>query len=212
MISRLRGLLLLKKPPMLLIEVGGLGYEVQAPMSTVYVLPPVGSEVILNTHFHVREEGQVLYAFAQESERHLFRALIKVSGVGPKMALAILSGMSVSQFMHCVAHRLVDNLVRVPGVGRKTAERLIVELSGKLGLEFMGEDMPPLLSDDQQAVSNHQLGHVHTDSPAEEAIAALIALGYKPQEALRTIRAMRLEPEAQTEDFIRRALQQLASA
>ena len=202
MIGRLRGLLVLKKPPFLVVELGGLGYDVQVPMSTIYQLPPLGSEVILLTHFHVREDLQVLYGFIQEQERTLFRALIKISGVGPKMALAILSGMSVSQFIQCVDQRSIDNLVRLPGVGRKTAERLIIEMAGKLALN-QGEEA---LSRQLFEQTTHQpLQH----TPSEEAIAALITLGYKPSEASKMIQAMH-PTEASTEDLIRRALQVLA--
>ena len=202
MIGRLRGLLVLKKPPFLVVELGGLGYDVQVPMSTIYQLPPIGSEVILLTHFYVREDLQVLYGFMQEQERTLFRALIKISGVGPKMALAILSGMSVSQFIQCVDQRSIDNLVRLPGVGRKTAERLIIEMAGKLALN-QGEEA---LSRQLFEQTTHQaLQH----TPSEEAVEALITLGYKPQEATKMIQAMQ-PTEASTEDLIRRALQVLA--
>lgn len=202
MIGRLRGLLVMKKPPFLLIELGGLGYDVQVPMSTIYQLPPIGSEVTLLTHFYVREDLQVLYGFMQVQERALFRALIKISGVGPKMALTILSGMSVSQFIQCVDQRLIENLVRLPGVGRKTAERLIIEMAGKLALD-QGEE----------ALSRHLLEQTPSEAldptPTEEAIAALITLGYKPQEASKVIQKMQ-PTEASTEDLIRRALQALA--
>ena len=134
MIGRLRGILEVKKPPYLLIEVGGVGYELQAPMSTIYKLPEVGSPVTLFTHFQVREDAQVLYGFYEERERTLFKALIKVSGVGPKMALTILSGMDVLQFIKCVDNRETALLVRLPGVGQKTAERLIIEMAGKLNV------------------------------------------------------------------------------
>ncbi len=202
MIGRLRGLLVLKKPPFLVVELGGLGYDVQVPMSTIYQLPPIGSEVILLTHFYVREDLQVLYGFIQEQERTLFRALIKISGVGPKMALAILSGMSVSQFIQCVDQRLVENLMRLPGVGRKTAERLIIEMAGKLALN-QGEEA---LSRQLFEQTTHQ---PLQNTPSEEAISALIALGYKPSEATKMIQAMQ-PTEASTEDLIRRALQVLA--
>ncbi len=200
MIGRLRGVLLLKKPPFLVVELGGLGYDVQVPMSTLYHLPPLGSEVTLLTHFYVREDLQVLYGFLQEQERALFRALIKISGVGPKMALAILSGMSVGQFIHCVDQRLIENLVRIPGVGRKTAERLMIEMAGKLALDGTEEALSRDLFT-QQAMP-------HT--PSEEAIAALIALGYKPVEASKMIQKMQPTENCSTEDLIRRALQSLA--
>ncbi len=199
MIGRLRGLLVLKKPPCLVVELGGLGYDVQVPMSTFYQLPSIGSEVILLTHFYVREDLQVLYGFAQEQERAVFRALIKVSGVGPKMALGILSGMSVSQFIQCVDQKSIESLVRLPGVGRKTAERLIVEMAGKLTFDRCDVLANPLF---EQPSSLER-------SPSTDAIEALITLGYKPQEAAKIIQAM-LPTTATTEDLIRRALQTLA--
>lgn len=204
MIGRLRGLLVFKKPPFLLIEVNGIGYEVQAPMSTIYQLSPLGSEVTLITHFHVREDIQILYGFYQDQERALFRVLIKISGVGPKMALGILSGMSVSEFIHCVDQRAIEQLVRLPGIGRKTAERLIVEMAGKLAPHLYDEDV-------SRALLGPALEQPTTVAAVEEAIAALVALGYKPMDATKTIQAMTITPDVQSETLIRRALQQLAS-
>ncbi|HET7757413.1 MAG TPA: Holliday junction branch migration protein RuvA, partial [Steroidobacteraceae bacterium] len=132
MIGAVRGRIASKSPPQLTVEVGGLGYELEAPMSTFLHLPPVGAEVSLLTHLVVREDAHVLYAFATEEERRLFRSLIKVSGVGPKIALALLSGISVAGFAQCVQSEDVATLTRVPGVGRKTAERLIVEMRDRL--------------------------------------------------------------------------------
>ena len=206
MIGRLRGILEVKKPPYLLIEVGGVGYELQAPMSTIYKLPEVGSPVTLFTHFQVREDAQVLYGFYEERERTLFKALIKVSGVGPKMALTILSGMDVLQFIKCVDNRETALLVRLPGVGQKTAERLIIERSGKLNnvVSAENENFSRRLFEDA----------VDTTSPRaveEEAVSALIALGYKPQEATRAIGRVLFEG-ASSQELIRRALQGLARA
>lgn len=206
MIGRLRGILEVKKPPYLLIEVGGVGYELQAPMSTIYKLPEVGSPVTLFTHFQVREDAQVLYGFYEERERTLFKALIKVSGVGPKMALTILSGMDVLQFIKCVDNRETALLVRLPGVGQKTAERLIIEMSGKLNnvVSAENENFSRRLFEDA----------VDTTSPRaveEEAVSALIALGYKPQEATRAIGRVLFEG-ASSQELIRRALQGLARA
>src|ERR1700746_2983824 len=132
MIGSLRGRIASKTPPQLTVDVGGLGYELEAPMSTFFHLPPVGSEVSLLTHLIVREDAHVLYGFASEEERRLFRSLIKVSGVGPKIALALLSGISASAFAQCVQSQDVTTLTRIPGVGRKTAERLIVEMRDRL--------------------------------------------------------------------------------
>jgi Holliday junction DNA helicase RuvA len=202
-IGRLRGTLVIKKPPYLLIEVGGVGYEVQAPMSTIYQLPALGSEVTLSTHFHVREDLQVLYGFYQDQERALFRALIKISGVGPKMALGILSGMNVAEFIYCVDQKAIETLVRLPGIGRKTAERLIIEMAGKLAPHLHDEDMSRSLFSASSEANR-------LSSAVEEAIAALITLGYKPMDATKTIQAMTITPDIQSETLIRRALQQLA--
>lgn len=191
MIGSLRGRLVHKAPPQALVEVGGVGYEVEAPMSTFYVLPAVGTEVRLLTHFVVREDAQILYAFASEAERSLFRSLLKVSNVGPRIALAILSGVSVETFAHCVQTQDVAALTRIPGVGRKTAERLIVEMRDRLGAASPGE------AQTSAAVPAGAEG---------EAFAALVALGYKPAEATRLLRG--IAPGAgSTEEMIRRALQ-----
>lgn len=204
MIGSLRGRLAAKSPPQMLLEVGGVGYELEAPMSTFYDLPAVGAEVRLLTHLVVREDAQVLYGFAREDERRLFRMLLKVSGVGPKIALAILSGSSVEAFAGCIAARDVATLTRIPGVGKKTAERLVVELRDKLAAEDGG------------------LGgtlDVSGGGPRAEALAALVALGYRPAEAARLIEtADTAGAEASagdgptTEDLIRRALRSAARA
>jgi Holliday junction DNA helicase RuvA len=194
-IGSLRGRLVAKAPPQALIEVAGVGYEVEAPMSTFYTLPPVGSELTVLTHFVVREDAQILYAFATEAERALFRSLLKVSGVGPRIALAILSGVSVDAFAQCVQAQDVAALTKIPGVGRKTAERLIVEMRDRVGAEGVagGLSLPGAAG----AAAGGAEG---------EAFAALVALGYKPAEATRLLRAV--EPgAATTEDLIRRALQ-----
>ena len=132
MIGSLRGRITSKTPPQLTVEVGGVGYELEAPMSTFFHLPAVGQDVRLLTHFVVREDAQLLYGFATEDERRLFRSLLKVSGIGPKIALALLSGISVEAFVMCVQNEDVAALVRVPGIGRKTAERLLVEMRDRL--------------------------------------------------------------------------------
>lgn len=197
MIGSLRGRLVAKAPPQALIEVGGVGYEVEAPMSTFYSLPPVGSETTVLTHFVVREDAQILYAFATEAERALFRSLLKVSGVGPRIALAILSGVSVDAFAQCVQAQDVAALTKIPGVGRKTAERLIVEMRDRVG----AEGAPGGFSLPGGAGAAAAAGGIEG-----EAFAALVALGYKPPEATRLLRAV--EPGASsTEDLIRRALQ-----
>lgn len=203
MIGRLRGILEVKKPPYLLIEVGGLGYELQVPMSTIYKLPEVGNPVVLFTHFHVREDAQVLYGFYEDRERALFKALIKVSGVGPKMALTILSGIDVLHFIKCVDSRDIAPLVRLPGVGKKTAERLIIEMAGKLDVAVSENEnfSRKLFEETVDAASPRMV--------EEEAVSALIALGYKPQEATRAIGKVLFEG-ASSQELIRRALQGLA--
>jgi Holliday junction DNA helicase RuvA len=190
MIGSVRGRITLKSPPQLTVEVGGVGYELEAPMSTFLTLPAAGQEVHLLTHLVVREDAHVLYAFASEAERRLFRSLIKVSGVGPKMAMALLSGMPVGAFAACVQARDAASLTRIPGIGRKTAERLILELKDRMKAEEGG-------------VIERPAGPA---SPASEAYDALIALGYRPAEATRLLQAA--APGAtSTEELIRRALQ-----
>jgi holliday junction DNA helicase RuvA len=191
MIGAVRGRIASKTPPQLTVDVGGLGYELEAPMSTFFHLPPVGSEVSLLTHLVVREDAHVLYGFATEEERRLFRSLIRVSGVGPKIALALLSGMSVAAFTRCVQSEDAASLTRVPGVGRKTAERLIVEMRDRLSPPAPPPGSAPAPVE---------------DSPEGEAFGALVALGYRPAEATRLLRAV--EPGTYTtEELIRRALQ-----
>ncbi|MCU0758703.1 MAG: Holliday junction branch migration protein RuvA [Steroidobacteraceae bacterium] len=191
MIGSLRGTLAWKAPPSLLLEVGGVGYELEAPMSTFYGLPPAGSEVRLLTHLVVREDAQVLYGFASDEERGLFRTLLKVSGVGPKIALGILSGTSVEGFRQCVASRDVSALTRIPGVGRKTAERLIVEMRDRL---------------DGGAPAGAVAGEPPRQGPQGEAFSALVALGYRPAEATSLLESV-AHDAATTEELIRRALQ-----
>ena len=204
MIGRLKGILESKQPPLVLLDVGGVGYEVQVPMSTFYQMPEIGSSVTLLIHFLVREDAQVLYGFYEERERLLFRSLIKISGVGPKMALTILSGMDVTQFIQCVDQNDPGLLVRLPGVGKKTAERLILEMKGKL---------ETTLGDSEHFISRNLFGSIRdTNSPRaieEEAVSAMIALGYKPQEATRAIGKV-LHEGANSQELIRRALQSLA--
>jgi holliday junction DNA helicase RuvA len=199
MIGFLRGVLLQKAPPQLLLDVQGVGYEVEAPMTTFYDLPAVGESVRLFTHLVVREDAHVLFGFGSETERLLFRTLIKVNGVGPKLALTILSGQPVTEFYRCVREDDVKSLVRLPGVGQKTAERLIVELRDRLP----EADVAP-----QAAVT---LGGLSPEPALEgrlakqEAIAALCALGYKPQEAQRMVRAV-ADDDLSCEEIIRQAL------
>jgi Holliday junction DNA helicase RuvA len=190
-IGSLRGTLVSKRPPWLTLDVGGVGYELEAPMSTFFHLPPVGEEVRLLTHLVVREDAHVLYAFGTEEERRLFRSLIKVSGVGPKIALALLSGISVAAFAECVQREDIAALTRIPGVGRKTAERLIVEMRDRLS------GPPP---------GSGAAGVAGATSAESEAYGALVALGYRPAEAARLLKAAGPGTHS-TEELIRRALQ-----
>jgi holliday junction DNA helicase RuvA len=191
MIGSLRGRIASKTPPQLTVDVGGVGYELEAPLSTYFHLPPVGEEVRLLTHLVVREDAHVLYAFATEDERRLFRSLIRVSGVGPKIALALLSGISVTAFGECVQRGDISALTRVPGVGRKTAERLIVEMRDRLAAP--------------EAVGGATAFAPGT-SAESEAYDALVALGYRPTEASRLLKAVAPGTHS-TEELIRRALQ-----
>ena len=195
MIGSLRGRISSKTPPQLTVEVGGVGYELEAPMSTFFHLPAVGQDVKLLTHFVVREDAQLLYGFATEDERRLFRSLLKVSGIGPKIALALLSGISVEAFILCVQNEDVAALVRVPGIGRKTAERLLVEMRDRL---------KPAGEGDSSAVTV-----AAGASPEAEAFGALVALGYRPAEATRLLKAAGPGTHS-TEELIRRALQSAA--
>jgi Holliday junction DNA helicase RuvA len=195
LIGSLRGRLLHKQPPHLQVEVGGVGYELDAPLSTFYVLPAVGAEVKLLTHLVVREDAHVLYGFAAENERALFRSLLKVSGVGPRIALGILSGVSVEAFVQCVTMQDAASLTRIPGVGRKTAERLLIEMRDRLGAGSLGDATRGLASLANGAASAEG-----------EAFGAMVALGYKPAEAMRLIKAVKSEGLS-TEELIRNALQ-----
>lgn len=196
MIGYLRGKLIAKQPPALLIDVNGVGYEVEAPMTTFYDLPETGKEITLHTHLVVREDAHTLFGFAKLSDRALFRALIKISGVGPRMALAILSGMSADAFVRCIQDNDAAALTRVPGVGKKTAERLVVELRDRLG------------KGDSGGAESHT-SNAGPANPVEEAVSALIALGYKPPDASRMVRGIDSK-DLGVEEIIRRALQAAA--
>jgi Holliday junction DNA helicase RuvA len=194
MIGFLRGRLVAKHPPQLVVDVGGLGYELDAPMSTFYGLPDVGSDVMLHTHLVVREDAHVLYGFATERERRLFRELIRVSGVGPKIALALLSGITVDRFLECVEADDTDVLVRIPGVGRKTAERLLVEM----------RDRARVFGVARVATDGGATGPAPPE-PQAEAFSALVALGYKPAEVTRMLKSVDAAVTT-TEELIRQAL------
>ncbi|MEW8299459.1 MAG: Holliday junction branch migration protein RuvA [Candidatus Thiodiazotropha sp.] len=197
MIGRLKGELVHKQAPNLLIDVNGVGYELEAPLSTFFTLPDRGKPVTLFTHLAIREDAYVLYGFATESERALFRSLLKVSGIGAKMALAILSGMSAEEFSRCVESEDLASLVRLPGIGRKTAERLIVEMRDRLA------KLGGLAPAGSQLLRDQAAGH---GSATSDAVAALVALGYKPQEASRMVKTV-AEDEMDSETLIRAALQ-----
>ncbi len=197
MIGFLRGILAAKHPPVIVLDVGGVGYEVEAPMSTFYELPEIGESVRLVTQLVVREDAHILYGFATEAERILFRNLIKVSGVGPRIALAILSGISVDGFARCVRTEDAASLVKVPGIGKKTAERLIVEMRDRLAAAEPGQVV---------AGTAQPAGET---APKDEAYGALVALGYKPPEAVKML--SKVDGEGKTsEEMIRAALQAAA--
>jgi Holliday junction DNA helicase RuvA len=203
LIGRIQGKLLSKQPPGLLVDVHGVGYELEAPMSTFYQLPALGEEVVLHTHMVVREDAQLLYAFYSIGERSLFRSLIRINGVGPKLGLTILSGISAEAFARAVQEGDAAALTGLPGVGKKTAERLIVELRDKLG-----DDITPIPAD--AAATATAIGG-HQPSPVSDAVSALTALGYKAQEASRMVRAVDAAG-LETEAIIRAALQGAARA
>lgn len=206
MIGRLTGELAEKQPPQLLLDVNGVGYEVEASMNTFYKLPALGQSVVLYTHMVVREDAQLLYGFADQQERILFRALIKTNGVGPKLALAILSGTSSEEFIRCVHNEDSATLVRIPGVGKKTAERLIVEMKDKLDrLEI------PTMTEFALAASESGMVVSKPVDNRQEAESALIALGYKPAQATKAIEnsASALGEGASVEELIRTALKSM---
>ena len=196
MIGRLQGKVLEKQAPDLLIDVQGVGYEVLVSLNTFFDIPEVGSVVTLHTHFVVREDNQQLYGFTQLSERSLFRNLVKVNGVGPKMALAILSGMSANDFALCVHNNDIATMVKVPGVGKKTAERLLIEMRDKIG--------------DIDASSAGSAGASDSQSDiAQEAESALIALGYKPADAAKIINRVADQSITDASQLIRLALKSM---
>lgn len=195
MIGLLRGRIVIKQPPGLTLDVNGVGYELEASMNTFYQLPGTGEEVELLTHLIVREDAHALYGFSTEEERYLFRALIRVNGVGAKMALAILSGISTMEFRHCIETGDTTRLTRLPGVGNKTAQRLIVEMRDRLAREQAG---------------NRDGGHrpepgSRPVEPVSEAVSAMISLGYRPQEASRLVHGV-VADGMDSEALIRAAL------
>jgi holliday junction DNA helicase RuvA len=192
MIGRLRGILVSKQPPWLLIEVGGVGYELEAPMSTIYDLPQVGKEVTLLTHYAVKEDSVALYGFLHESERTLFRNLQKVSGIGAKTSLAVLSGVSTQDFARLVQAGDVAALTKIPGIGKKTAERIVVELRDRV--DGLGTHVSGLASASSAPLD-----------PSAEATVALQQLGYKPAEVTRLVQKVAEQGDS-AETIIRKAL------
>ncbi len=200
MIGRLRGTLAEKQPPHLILDVNGLGYELEVPMTTLYRLPPVGEPLMLHTHLVVREDAQLLYGFVGKRERDFFRELIRLNGVGPKLALALMSSLEVDELVRCVQAQDTSALVKVPGVGKKTAERLLVELKDRFKA---WETVPSMFA----LVPNQPDGAAPAAQPSAEtdAVSALISLGYKPQEASKAVSAIK-DKNLSSEDMIRRAL------
>lgn len=200
MIGQIRGVLVAKNPPEILVEVGGLSYEIQVPMSTLYQLPDLGQGLVLHTHFVVREDAQLLYGFYDLKEKTMFRALIKVNGVGPKLALAILSGMDADEFVRTVRNNDVTTMVKMPGIGKKTAERLIVEMRDRLS------DWNVAGASDQESRASPPAASITRD-----AETALISLGYKPPQAAHAIALVMKDNDAiaNSEELIRLALKSM---
>lgn len=200
MIAQIRGIILEKQPPQLLVDVHGMGYEIDAPMSTFYHLPDVGHEVTLFTHFVVREDAHHLYGFFSRDERSLFRTLLKVNGVGPRLALTILSSTTPEEFVRCVLNNDTGSLVRLPGIGKKTAERLVIEMRDKLS------DWCQALPHEGATLASKESNGRH--QALQDAISALITLGYKQQEANRMITKID-DGTAGSEELIRKALREM---
>ena len=201
MIGRIKGVLIEKQPPQLMVDVAGVGYEIDASMNTFYRLPELNKEVVLFTHLIVREDAHQLYGFYDKNERALFRTLNKVNGVGPKMALAILSGMEIGEFARCVQDNDTKGLVKLPGVGKKTAERLIIEMRDKLK-DFVS------IGSESKGVSQVVVSKSATNQVVVDAESALIALGYKPQEASKAISAIDVA-NLSSEEVIKLALKNM---
>lgn len=201
MIGRLRGILVEKTAPEVLIECGGIGYEVTMPMTSIYALPELNEEATIYTHFVVREDAQLLYGFANKVERKLFRLLIKVNGVGPKLGLAILSSMSADQFVSCVSHDDLTTIVKIPGVGKKTAERLLIEMRDRLKDWQIGGDV----SSSEGFTLNVQQTDSYVNNAKGDATNALVSLGYSQQQADKAIKSI-FSADKSSEDLIRDAL------
>lgn len=209
MIGRIRGTLIEKSPGQALVECSGLGYEVDIPYTTFFHLPDAGTEVTLHTHFAVREDAQSLFGFVSRLDRDLFRLLIKVNGVGPRLAVGILSGLDAQQFIRCVEARDANALVKLPGVGKKTAERLLIEMTDRIG-QLEGQFVPMSSETTGNGAGSVEASTAGYD-PRDEAEAALIALGYRPQEAAKAINKVG-EKGMASEELIRLALRNMIPA
>ena len=198
MIGFLRGKLVHKAPPFLVLDVQGVGYEVEAPMTTFYDLPAINEEIKLHTHLVVREDAHILFGFSTEADRTLFRTLIKVNGVGPKLALTILSGQTAEEFHRCIQDNDTQTLVRLPGVGKKTAERLVIEMRDRL--PDLGNSVMTSIGQTGQGSA------LSAGNPKQEAVSALCSLGYKPLDASKMVQNINTEGK-NCEDIIRLALQ-----
>ena len=196
MIAWLKGELLEKQPPSILLNVNGVGYELEAPMSTFYELPEVGQTATLYVHMVVREDAQLLFAFASKQQRELFRSLVKVNGVGPKVALAILSTLSPQELLTCMINEDVSQLCKVPGIGKKTAQRLVVEMKDRLEKEFADVEF------------DNSAGSGSSNADRNDAIAALVSLGYKNTDAAKVVKG--LPNDLSSEELIRQALRSLS--
>jgi Holliday junction DNA helicase RuvA len=201
MIGRLRGTLAEKQPPHLIVDVGGIGYELEVPMTTLYRLPALGEPLTLHTHLVVREDAHLLYGFSSKRERELFRELIRLNGVGPKLALALMSALEVDELVRCVQAEDTSALTKVPGVGKKTAERLLVELKDRFKVWESMPSIAPLVVEPVRAAA--------VSSAQSDAVSALVALGFKPAEASRAVSLVD-EDDLSSEELIRRALKGMA--
>ncbi len=201
MIGRLRGTLAEKQPPHLIVDVGGIGYELEVPMTTLYRLPALGEPLTLHTHLVVREDAHLLYGFSSKRERELFRELIRLNGVGPKLALALMSALEVDELVRCVQAEDTSALTKVPGVGKKTAERLLVELKDRFKVWESMPSIAPLVVEPVRASA--------VSSAQSDAVSALVALGFKPAEASRAVSLVD-EDDLSSEELIRRALKGMA--
>jgi len=203
MIGRIRGILVEKTAPELLVDVQGVGYEIDAPLSTFFHLPEIGQEVTLHTHLNVREDAHTLYGFYSFAERKLFRLLIKVSGIGAKLALTILSGATVEEFTLQVQQQDIKALTKIPGIGKKTAERLLIEMRDKIDSLMLEPTLTGVTGTDDLIV--------RAADSVQEAISALVALGYKPPEASQLVQKIDGRTDLSSEELIRKALQSAAT-